>query len=137
MGPIEGAMGYIEPGHGKKGKQRELSDDEDLVQMYTLHKRKHDILLWCYGDVGEQASASTSKSRKRARSCERASLPPSKKDSITKTLSEVEAAVKLLKDMHGDTYPVEKLNAWAHLINIGKHDSYDEPPNYPFFKGNI
>ena len=94
------------------------------MEIYTLHKRNHDILLWCYGDIGEQASASTSKSRKRACSCERASLPPSK-DSITKTLSlsEVEAAVKLLEDMHGDAYPVEKLNAWAHLINIGKHDS--------------
>jgi len=31
-------------------------------------------------------------------------------------------------------YPIEILNAWAHLIKIGKHHSYDEPPDFPFFK---
>ena len=35
-----------------------LSTDEDLSEMYILHKRKRDVLLWCYGDVGEQSTAS-------------------------------------------------------------------------------
>ena len=24
---------------------------------------------------------------------------------------------------------------WPSLINVGKHHSLDEPPNYPFFQG--
>jgi len=34
IGTIEGMIGYVEPSHGQKGKQRELSDDEDLMEMY-------------------------------------------------------------------------------------------------------
>ena len=26
-------------------------------------------------------------------------------------------------------------NAWAQLINIEKHSSHDDPPDYPFFRG--
>ena len=88
--------------------------------------------MWCYGDVEGQDLSSVSKSRKRSRSNE--SAPPTKRDSIARNISKVETAVKELKDKHGDTYPTEKLNVWAHLINIGKHHSYDEPPDYPFFK---
>ena len=29
---------------------------------------------------------------------------------------------------------MEKLSCWAHMLNMGKHSSYDEPPDYPFFK---
>ena len=25
------------------------------------------------------------------------------------------------------------LNAWAHMIQMGKHSSYEDPPNYPYF----
>ena len=28
----------------------------------------------------------------------------------------------------------KKLNAWAHLIQMGKHGSYDCPPDLPYFK---
>ena len=42
----------------------------------------------------------------------------------------MDTIVKVLQDTHGNLYSVEKYNAWAHLINIGKHASY------PFFAGN-
>ena len=43
-------FGYIEPGHGLRGKLRFLSSDEDLDHMYSVHKRKPlQITLWCYG----------------------------------------------------------------------------------------
>ena len=136
IGTIEGMIGYVEPSHGQKGKQRELSNDEDLMEMYIIHRSKRDILLWSCGDVEGQDLSSVRKSRKRPHSneFEHVSTPPNKRDSIAKNLSEVEIAIKELKDKHGDMYPREKLNAWAHLINVGKHHSYDEPPDFPFFK---
>ena len=58
VGPIEDdTMGYIEPGHGQRGKIGDLCDDD--IQF----KRQHsDVLLWCYdGNVGEQSTIQTRK----------------------------------------------------------------------------
>ena len=131
VGPLGmDVVGYVKPGHGNKGKLQELDDDADLMEMYALHKRKREILLWCYKNVSKQTV------RKRSSSHEGSGAPPTKKDVIAKNISDVESIVKVLQDTHGNSYTVEKYNAWAHLINIGKHDSYDEPPSYPFFTGN-
>ena len=132
IGPLEmDVVGYMKPGHGSKGKLQELDDDNDLKEMYMLHKRKREILLWCYKNESKQTCS------KRSSSNEGSGGPPTKKDAIAKSISDVETIiVKVLQDTHGNLYSVEKYNAWAHLINIGKHDSYNEPPNYPFFTGN-
>lgn len=133
-GLFKGALGYIEPGHGVKGKTRELNDDEDLVEMYVLHKRKRDVLLWCYGEVTSEGSSSsaTNESHKRPAT---GTPPPSKRECIAKTISNVETIVENLKGKHGENgYPVEQFNCWAHMINSGKWSSYDPPPELPFFK---
>ena len=39
-------VGYIEPGHGLRGKQRCPSSDDDLDKMYEVYK-KGEITLWC------------------------------------------------------------------------------------------
>ena len=39
-----------------------------------------------------------------------------------------------LQEAHMDDYTPEQLRAWAHLIQMNKHDSYEEPPNKPFFR---
>ena len=36
-------IGYIEPGHGLKGKQRWLTSDADLTEMYTIYDKKKDF----------------------------------------------------------------------------------------------
>ena len=42
-------IGYIEPGHGLKGKQQTLVDDDDIDEMYDVYKMKRcGITLWCY-----------------------------------------------------------------------------------------
>ena len=28
------------------------------------------------------------------------------------------------------------MNAWGHMIHMGKHSSYNEPPDFPFFRGS-
>ena len=130
-------LGYIEPGHGQKGKMRELKAEEDLSEMYILHKRKRDILLWCYGDISDQSgtcsTSSTNVQRKRSTVSD---IPPpsSKRQAIAKNISEVEEIIKTLREKHGDAYSVEKLNCWAHMLNVGRHSYYDEPPDFSFFK---
>lgn len=127
-------LGYIEPGHGQKGKLRELTTDDDLKEMYVLYKRKQEILLWCYGDVGEQTGFNPPQ-RKRKQASNTAAPPPSgKRQAIAKSINEVEDIIKKLKEKHGDAYSVEKLNCWAHMLNVSKHSSYEEPPDFPFFK---
>ena len=59
------------------------------------------------------------------RKCKQASntdAPPSgKRQAIAKSINEVEDIIKKLKEKHGDTYLVEKLNCWGHMLNVGKH----------------
>lgn len=43
--------------------------------------------------------------------------------------------VKELQEKHSNKYSAEQYNAWAQLNNIRKHQSFDEPPDHPFFQG--
>ena len=40
-------MGYVEAGHGAKGRKVWLFDDDDVKEMYKCNQKKK-ILLWCY-----------------------------------------------------------------------------------------
>lgn len=53
---VDGGFGYIEPGHGVKGKQRWLMNNEDVADMYTVHEGKKEILLWCYAQKCQEAT---------------------------------------------------------------------------------
>ena len=47
---------------------RELHDDEDVAEMYVLHKRRSDVLLWLYGNVESSPEVNDATlSRKRPR----------------------------------------------------------------------
>ena len=137
IGQLQGTLGYVEPGHGAKGKMRELHDDEDVAEMYVLHKRKSDVLLWLYGSVDIEESSDRDDTTL-PRKCPRTDTPlptSTKRDSIAKTLSTVEDIVVKLKERHGESgLSVEQFNCWAHMINSGKCSSYEEPPDFPFFK---
>ena len=41
-------FGYIEPGHGLRGKKEWLSMDDDVTEMLQIHKDKKEVMLWCY-----------------------------------------------------------------------------------------
>ena len=132
---FQGILGYVEPGHGSKGKMRELHDDEDVTEMYVLHKRRSDVLLWLYGNVESSPEVNdATPSRKRPR-VDNPTPTTSKRESLAKTINAVEAIVEELREKHGDKrFSVEQLNCWAHMINSGKWPSQDEPPDFPFFK---
>ena len=41
-------VGYMDPGHGWKGKQRWITCDEDLKDMYKVYSSKVEFLIWCF-----------------------------------------------------------------------------------------
>ena len=47
---------------------------------------------------------------------------------------EVQEIVTKLQSKHGIYFTPERYHAWAQLIQMGKHASYDDSPNYSFFK---
>ena len=119
------SMGYIEPGHGYKGKQRWLCCDEDLREMYSIYSGKKEILMWCFLP-GKQS--------KRSQSSDQRGGSSDKRSKVVESNSEVQDIVTKLQSKHGTTYSPEQYHAWAQLIQMGKQTSYDEPPQYTFFK---
>lgn len=124
-------LGFIQPGHGFKGKQKWLCSDECLKEMYEEHKERKEIILWCFSKV-------KTNSRKRPGV---SSPPKAAKASKGYTLHQ-EKLIKTqeilgkLQQKHEGKFSEEKLHAWANLIQMKKHGSFDEPPDYPFFRGN-
>lgn len=110
-------IGYIEPGHGMKGKKQWLITDDDIEEMY----KKHGILLWAYSFMNS-------------------STKTKKMDSTfaehMKSLLDADEKYDELCEKHGNKYTLEQLRMWAQLIRYGKHDSTDEPPDKPFWKGH-
>ena len=118
-------LGYIEPGHGLKGKQRLLSSNDDITCMYECFAgiRTKEIVLWCRVErLKLSPSQSTSQSQP-------------KKDIIAMKISKVEELIEQLRHRHGSRYSVEQYNAWAHLLNVEKHKSLEDPPDLPYFRG--
>ena len=61
-------IGYIEPGHGMKGRQVWLLESNDLISMYTLFMNKKEIILWCHIQKGQAyASADVQKDLKQSK----------------------------------------------------------------------
>lgn len=56
-------IGYVEPGHGSKGKKVWICSDDDVKAMYKAHKGRL-INLWCY----TEKQSCSSKGKKRSRS---------------------------------------------------------------------
>lgn len=125
----EESFGYIEPGHGAKGKQRWLTSSEDLKDLYRIHEGKKEILLWCFhADQGQKRCAPSPSGD--------GNVPKrSRYDNHLDKMTEVEEIEERLRERHtGDPYSEEQLRSWAHMIQLKKHSSYDEPPNKPFWK---
>ena len=139
-------IGYIEAGHGTRGKQRWLTTDEDLMDMYSHYSSRGEILLWTYSPQNTAtSSASVTTSKKRPHSeegrpspeCSATKAPRTTKFELhQKKMDELEVIYETLQDNHRELYTAEQLRAWAHLIQMKKHDSYEEPPNKPFFRNS-
>ena len=99
---------------------------EDLVNMYGDYKGKK-IKLWVKRHQvrkrshSPKADVSSAKARR------------TNYDSHLSKMSEVELIIEDLKEKQGTKYTPEQLQAWAHMIHMKKHTSYDYPPDKPFF----
>ena len=51
-------------------------------------------------------------------------------------LEELEEIFEKLQDegSNKEKYTSEQLRAWAHLLQMKKHESYEKPPDKPFFR---
>ena len=131
-----GKIGDMRPGHGIKGKKCLLEDDDDVAEMYSaVYNDKRHIVSWCYPATTGNVSKEQKGGRKRKHEDEGDSGSRSKQTATQKKIDAIEEIIAKLKEIHGGSYKVEHLNAWAHLIQVGKHNSYDSPPNYPYFTG--
>ena len=118
-------FGYVDPGHGKRGKQIAIELDSDLQDMYKRYEKKTDILLYMKHTrklpIAAEVSESTGPGRKASHS-----------NYGTQAQRMAEICDKLVKK-HGEKYAKEQTQAWAVLIQMGRHDTYDSPPNKHFF----
>ena len=53
---------------------------------------------------------------------------------ITHKLMKVEAIAAKLTEKHEGKFSAEQINVWGYLINMKKHQSFDDPPDKPFFR---
>ena len=121
-------FGYIIPGHGKKGKQVNISENGDLSQMYERYKTRKQIVLWV-----KNVSKKRSKSPADTDETPPTKVGRSRYDGHLKKMNEVEEIVDQLSKKQ-DKYTPEQIRAWAHMIHLKKHASYDTPPDKPFFR---
>lgn len=107
------SFGYIEPGHGFKGKQHWLVSAGDLKDMYDVHRAKREILLW---------ASMLDVQKKRAHSPDpESSEKKARYDKYLDNMTEVEMIEEELAEKHaGDPYSKEQIRSWAHLIQMKK-----------------
>ena len=128
------SFGYVEPGHGAKGKQRWLACNEDLEDLYHVYEGKKEILLWC--NACDQPPPKRTRSVDLEQEVEgQRPAKSSRYDKFTDKMTEVESIEAKLREKHAQsTYSEHQLRSWAHLIQMKKHTSYDKPPDKPFWR---
>ena len=117
--------GYMEPGHGKKGKQFEVESNKDLKEMYEMYKKKRDFLLWIKQSKKKRPRSESDNppggaSRKSSRSSYEGHL---------NKMTQVDEIIGKLVKKHNEIYSQEQYRVWALLIQMGKHESYDRAPD--------
>lgn len=89
-----------------------------------MRNRNPSIRPWCYTSP-KKGSSKSSKSTK-----------PVKASEATEKQKEVDEIYADLQKKHKGRYSPEQLRAWSYMIQLKTHDSLDDPPNKPFFRGN-
>ena len=125
------SIGFIQPGHGSKGRQIMLDNDEDLVNMYGVHQGRKQIVLWM--KVLRRGIKRPLRVNDDENKTPKRQSPGNYQGHLQK-MTEVQLIYEELEKHHGDSFTKEQLMAWAHMLNIKKHDSYNTPPKKPFFK---
>lgn len=110
-----------------------MSTDDDLTQMYSEHHGRKSINLWLklksikHRRPNDPSTECAAPQAKRSKSCE----------SHLEKMDELQKIVDTLKDKHKEGkyshLSSAQFHCWGNTIQLGHHDSYDHPPNKPFF----
>ena len=122
-------FGYMQPGHGMKGKQFIVSTDSDITAMYKEFKNKKCILLWI-----KCLSRPRKRSNESADNCPDPKRSTSNYGAVVEKMHEVDVIVKDLESRHKGKWTTEQIRCWANMIQMKDWHSYENPPNKPFFK---
>lgn len=125
-------FGYLCSGHGFKGKQRAIDTDEDVENMYVEYSGKKSTNLWLKSKTVD---------RKRPSATNTDLAPKTKKSNREECqldkMDELQKIVARLKEKHKDSkysgFSAAQFHCWGNTIQLGHHDSYDDPPSKPFF----
>jgi len=127
-------FGYVEPGHGLRGKKEWILDDDDAKKFVDKWKGKWhgECTLWCYSKGEDKKHTKWSHSKSPSAKSSKPRL--SQYDSHVSKMAKVDEIYQSLDKTHGSLYTPEQKRAWAHMIELGKHSSQANPPNKRFFQ---
>jgi len=109
-------LGYFDSRH-----QMSLVSAEDLKVMYSKHRLRGEILLWCEGWF---------KGWKHDSSELGGLLKHQEKE------EELQSIFKDLKGQHTDKYSLLQLRLWSRMATAGLHSDMDTPPDIPAFNSS-
>ena len=128
-------FGYIEPGHGLKGKKEWILDDDDLKHFLGKYQSNNkELTLWCYSQGLSHCKRGSKRSRSKSPTAKSSKPGSSRYDAHIAKMAKVDEIYKEIHETHGNQYSPEQKRAWAHLIELGKHDSVTQPPKKRFFQ---
>lgn len=112
-----------------KGNQKcWIFEERDLKLMYESFKPGSNVTFWCDGIADDSLPSS-----KRRKKNETPVVSASNSSSSNK--ENVDQIFKDLKTKHSDMEN-PKLRLWAKLIDRGRYDDYDNPPQIPLITGS-
>ena len=120
-------MGYVEPGHGMKGRKIWIHTDDDVKMMYEKYGKKKTILLWCYTEASPVCKKGAVASNSIA-----TGKGGTKYGQHLDKRSEVDTIYDQLQEKHTG-YSPRRLRAWANMVHLKSWTSLDKPPDKPFF----
>lgn len=126
-------IGYIVPGHGMKEKLHDLVDDDDLSSMYEIFKARKNFMLWIKCQVKSKKRPVSTSAGSGAIGGPNPKRSGSVYDSSLRKMHEVDIIMAELEEKHKMGYSKEQIRCWANMIQIKQHESYEIPPNKPFF----
>lgn len=125
-------LGFIEPGHGLRGKQRWINTENDLKQMY---EGKHETILWCFLTLPPQATRQCVKRPREGDTASAQNKPKgSRYEQHVDKMMQVKQIEEQLQEKHSGQFTPEQIRAWAHYNQSGKYDSLEVYPNLPFWR---
>lgn len=131
-------IGYIEPGHGLRGKQRWLTSNSDLDELYCQLQGKKEVLLWTFAPETTEHTSGKKRARSEGSGSDDNSKPKKKTryEGHVDKMAEVDEIYEQLLSKHQDDYSNEQLRSWAHLIQMKKHSSLETAPDKPFWRNS-